>query len=195
MEQWKDIPWREGMYQASNIWRVKSFKYWKVRILTNTKGTEWYEFVRLCYPWVQSSQSVHRLVMWAFHWPSKLEVNHLNGIKNDNRLENLEYCTASDNVKHSIRVLGRRNHFMYNNPNKWVQKFWKDNSNSKKVCQYDKDMNIIRYWHSARDAHREVNIDYNWIIQCCRGEYKTSGGFIWRYIDELPECKMDTIDW
>lgn len=47
---------------------------------------------------------VHRLVLLAFRGPSPLDVNHKNGIKNDNRLKNLEYCTKSMNIRHAVRT-------------------------------------------------------------------------------------------
>lgn len=47
---------------------------------------------------------VHRLVLYAFIGPSDLGVNHINGIKSDNRLENLEYCSNGDNVRHALRI-------------------------------------------------------------------------------------------
>jgi hypothetical protein len=193
MEQRKDIPWREGLYQVSNEWRVKSLKFWRERILRNSVWSWWYTFVKLCIPWTQKTASVHRMIMLAFVWPSMLEVNHKNGIKTDNRLENLEYCTPSENVKHSFRVLWHKSNFETNNPMFWKWKFWKDHHSSKIVYQYTKFNEFIRERDSARDAHRELSIDYNWIIQCCRWEYKLSWGFIWRYRDELPKCRADWV--
>lgn len=48
--------------------------------------------------------TIHRLVMLSFVGESKLQVNHINGIKDDNRLENLEYCAASENIKHAFKM-------------------------------------------------------------------------------------------
>jgi hypothetical protein len=97
-EIWKDIPWMEWKYKASNLWNIKSIKYKMSNISKNmtwTKNCKWY--LRVCIRW--KNLSIHRLVMLTFIWYSELQVNHINHIKTDNRLENLEYCTQSENVK------------------------------------------------------------------------------------------------
>lgn len=50
---------------------------------------------------------VHRIMMEAFHHPSVLAVNHKNGIRSDNRIENLEYCTNKENSRHAVDILGK----------------------------------------------------------------------------------------
>ena len=65
-------------------------------------------------------------------------------------------------------------------------KFGKDNPCSKKVCQYDKENNLIKIWNSIKEASVELNIDSSHITKCCKGKkyYKTAGGFIWKYCEE-----------
>lgn len=60
----------------------------------------------------------------------------------------------------------------------------KENSHSKKVAQYDLQMNLIRIWDSVRDIERETGINHANISRCCNGKYKTSGQFVWKYIEE-----------
>lgn len=74
---------------------------------------------QICKPWMSRGYAsislfkektrkvyqVHRLVMFAFVGKSELWVNHKNGIRNDNRLSNLEYCTAAENARHAVAVL------------------------------------------------------------------------------------------
>lgn len=63
----------------------------------------------------------------------------------------------------------------------------KDSALSKQVAQYDKDMNLIKIWDCVREAAREIGLSHANISKCCSGRYKTSGGFIWRYIDAERE--------
>lgn len=55
----------------------------------------------------RKKRTVHRMMMEAFHGASELSVNHKNGIRSDNRIENLEYCTQKENCRHAVDVLGK----------------------------------------------------------------------------------------
>lgn len=96
-EKWKDIDGYDGMYQVSDLGRVRSHKSgeWKMmRPVNNGKG---YLIVNLCKDGVMKTYRIHRLVAQAFidnTDSSKTLINHRNEIKSDNRVSNLEYCTA-----------------------------------------------------------------------------------------------------
>jgi len=111
-EIWKDIPNYENLYQVSNKGRVYSIRNDLIRKLRPDKCG--YPTVSLKKHGKVKLAKVHRLVLLSFQGPSSLQVNHKNGIKDDNRLENLEYCTASENLKHAFSIglasqLGSRN--------------------------------------------------------------------------------------
>ena len=97
-EIWKDIKGYEGMYQVSNLGRVRSLKYGKYKILKGTKSKGYLQ-VRLSKNGYQTTYRIHRLVAEAFI--DKIEgkncVDHINGIIDDNRSENLKWCTVKEN--------------------------------------------------------------------------------------------------
>jgi hypothetical protein len=176
MEQeiWKDITWYEWKYQASNLWRIKSLKNnkWGLggnKILKPQNNSRWY--YKIILEWKKFY--VHRLVMWAFKWESILDVNHKNGIKSDNKLENLEYCTRSYNIKHSFNELWRK-------PS-WLNKKWALHHSSIKVNQYDLEWNFIKTYWSLHEAWEKLNIFYQNINHCCKWKRKTTWWYIWKY--------------
>lgn len=103
MEVWKDIKGYEGLYQVSNlgrIWSVRKQKYLSLR----AKSTGYVEVILTAPNGKLKYERVHRLVALAFidnpnNYPV---VNHLNGIKDDNRAENLEWTTVQGNTKHAV---------------------------------------------------------------------------------------------
>lgn len=113
-EQWRDIDGYEGMYQVSDLGRVRSLKFGKVRVLKGTKNSDGYLIVDLLRGGkrTRKSISVHRLVAQAFipnYDDSKTVVNHKNEIRTDNRVDNLEWCTIQYNVTYNDIHLRRSN--------------------------------------------------------------------------------------
>lgn len=128
-----------------------------------------YKVVTLWDNGKQFDVEVHRLVANAFlPNPKNLPcVNHKDGDPSNNDVSNLEWCSYSDNVRHSIDVLG-------NNPAKWK---------SKAVLQKDLNGNIIKEWESAWEVQRQLGINQVNISRCCRRQKKSGifGGFIWGF--------------
>lgn len=111
-EEWRDVPDYAGRYQVSNLGRVRSFGRYNrpiYTILTQSVIRWGYLRVTLFQNTVPAQWAVHRLVMHVFvgECPEGMQVNHKNGVKDDNRLENLEYTTPKENIRHSFDVLGR----------------------------------------------------------------------------------------
>ena len=102
-EIFKDIPWYNWNYKISNKWRIYSNYNNIFRKLRKDK--DWYLIVDLRLNKIKKTLKVHRLVLITFIWDSNKECNHINWIKNDNRLENLEWVTSSENSLHRYYVL------------------------------------------------------------------------------------------
>lgn len=113
-EIWRDIPGYEGLYQASDFGRVRSLPRAKTggKILTPQMNNSGYHRVSITSAGQHKYLYVHHLVALAFLGPRPGgdDINHINGVKTDNRPENLEYATRSQNMSHA-RAMGLHRNF------------------------------------------------------------------------------------
>lgn len=188
-EIWKDIEGYEGLYRVSTIGRIMSYDR-KVRAKNNhslvikskllTGGNRsGYRCVELYKRNGEAKQTlIHRIVANTFieNPENKPQVNHKNGIRNDNRLENLEWNTCSENLRHSFTELGRK-------PTAhWIGRIDENNHTSKKVAQYTLGGIFLKIWPSMTAVTRAgVYKHTSAISQVCKGNASQAGGFIWKY--------------
>lgn len=135
----------------------------KGRVLKPAKNTQGYLYVSCCKNGKQFSRFVHQLVAAAFieNPEGKREVNHQNGIKTDNRVENLEWSTGSENRQHAFDT------GLHSHPKTPI------------IATHVKTGEQIRF-ESQHEAER------NGFMQChinhaLRGRAKTHGGYTWQY--------------
>lgn len=166
-KQIKDYP----NYFVSNYGTIKNNKGKVLKFTTNSDG---YYRVALHNKGVQKIKFVHRIVADAFipNNDNHSQVNHINEIKTDNRVCNLERCSASYNINY-----GKRNQ-------KVSIALTNNKHTSKPVIQYDLDGNFICEYSSVHEASRITGINRGNIGSCCRGLYKKTKGYIWKFKSE-----------
>lgn len=167
-EIWRNIEGYEGLYQISNFGRVKSLRFGKEKIMKE-RTINCYFAVNLHKDGKKKSYLVHRLVASAFlPNPNNLpQVNHIDEVKTNNRVDNLEWCSAKYNVNYGFRM----------------QRFIESNTNNPKISKKVLCIETGKIYPSVRQVERELGFYQTNISAACRGKYKTSYGFHWRYIN------------
>ena len=179
-EVWKDIVGYEGLYQVSNLGRIKSLPrqilsgiyYSNVRttdeiIKSTTISNAGYELVALYKNNKEKRFTVHRLVAKTFiPNPDNLpEVNHKDEDKLNNHVGNLEWCTKKYNVNYG------------------TSKQRLSDARKKPVEKLDKDDNVICKYGFVTEVKKD-KFDPSRVIQCCKGRKEYYRGYKWRYADD-----------
>lgn len=178
MEIWRDIADFEGLYQVSNLGRVKSKNYrhttGQERVLKPVKDRYGYLRVDLCKDGKVKNMKVHRLVAQAFipnpnNWP---QVNHRDEIKSNNSVENLEWVTASYNTNYGTRI------------ERVIA-----THNTRKTCKAEQPIiasrsDKERWFKSQHEAARQLGLDYGHIKDCIAGRRHHTGGWSFRRAEE-----------
>lgn len=200
-EEWKDLIFKEngmihnykGIYKISNMGKIKRLE--KINKDKRSKKTieehyisgtniNGYVMVKLCKNAKTERKLVHRLVAMVFipNPQEKPHINHKNGRKNDNRAENLEWCTPLENNKHAWATGLIDKEKMKKIGEKYVEL----NCRNKKrpVCQFTKNGKMIRKFESIIEAEKQTGISNKNISSVCKNKRKTTGGYVWKYIQD-----------
>lgn len=169
-EEWKTVVVDGEVfenYEVSNMGKIRSLNYrhtGEVKELRLRVDKDGYLRVTLSKSGKQKRCGIHRLVAYAFipndNPTEKTEVNHLNEIKTDNRVENLEWVTCKQNNNHGTRT----------------------ERQTKAVSKKVRCIETGIVYESTREVERKTGLNHSGICMCCRGEYKTCGGYHWEYV-------------
>ena len=183
-EVWKDVIGFEGIYKVSNVGRLMRYKNSvnmpDRNILKGEVTVFGYRQYKLSLDGMSRRMKAHRLVAQSFipNPDNKPQVNHKDGNKLNNRVDNLEWATSQENNQHALDT-GLREVDM-----KQVRAMHKTmaKKQQKKVAQYDLNGNFIKTYNSLKDTAKDFKTSTN-IGRVCRGLGNTAYGYKWEYID------------
>ena len=159
-EIWKDIAGYEGLYQVSNLGRVKSFHRNKEKIMNPRTNGDGYKNIQLCNAGVKKVFSVHRLVAEAFipNPENKPCVDHIDTNSLNNNVENLRWVTIKENNNNPITIAKQKDRLKSYNNNRKIR-----------VIKFKyKDYNNIEIFDSVLDAAKSVNDSSTNISRVCK---------------------------
>lgn len=186
IEIWRDIKDYEGLYQVSNLGRVKSLgnggTHKTSRILKSAKNTWGYLRVQLWKNGKGKWCFVHRLAATAFldnpdnlpcvnHKDENPSNNFVGTPENDYKDGNIEWCSHEYNINYGTR-------------NEKVSKVMTNGKLSKTVLQFTLDGLLVKEWSSTRECERN-GFDNSAVGRCCNGKQKSHKGYIWKYKETL----------
>lgn len=185
-EIWKDISGFQGCYQVSNLGRIKSIdryvkcgkngtKFQKGKVIKQSVNKYGYCQVRLSNGRKNKfSYTVHRLVAIAFiqNEIKYKQVNHIDGNKKNNNVDNLEWCNNSYNQIHAYKTgLQDRSKYYAGRPRRMVAKL-------------SKDLRILEIYDTVTQASKENQISESCIDRVCLKQRKTTHGHKWSFVNE-----------
>lgn len=194
VEVFKDIPGYEGLYSVSNKGRVYSQRV--CRIMSPKKSKVGYLRITLCgKDGNRLSTGIHRLVALAFipNPENKPTVNHINEVKFDNRVENLEWATNAEQNIHGTRIRRAIEHTDWkarNAKTDYASVAKKHDYQSQKMCnryftEVSKNGVVEGIFRSQKEASDYTGVSVSKVSQCVLGRRKFSKGYSFRRMEEL----------
>ena len=179
-EIWKDITGFNGYYSISNYGNVKrNFRITersdkrriklKEKMLRSAYNERGYLHIRLIKDNERKTYRINRLVAMEFvpNPNNYKEVNHIDGVKDNNYYKNLEWCTRSQNIQHAFK-----NGLLRTN---------------KKVVQLDLEGNVIKFWDSMGQACKELGAKRPNITKCCKNRNRKTKGYKWMFKEDYDK--------
>lgn len=206
-EIWKDIQIKKGediidftgFYQVSNLGNIRSldrvvtysdgrkYHYTGGPHSTNKRKRDGYVYVRFDKNQIVYTGKLHRIVAGAFipNPDNKPEVDHINGRKDDNRVENLRWVTRRENVMNpTTREQIRRSYPSMVKKMLETRKRIGSKRAEREIIQFDTNGAFIQEHKSIMEIHRALGYDPSSIVKCCKGKQKTCNGYVWKYKDQ-----------
>lgn len=180
-EIWKPVKDFEDKYQISTFGRLKNIQTNHILKMTNQYGG--YFAITLYNNKRKRTTRIHRIVAETFipNVNNYKEVNHIDGNKQNNCVENLEWCDRKHNQNHALKIgLSNMNCLNNYNKNKCYKKYGL-------ITQYNKNGDKIQSFYSVKIASKKTGVCARNILQCINNEpkRKTAGGYIWKCEKEV----------